>query len=329
MTEYKPIIREGIASATQGSVQTETLEAYQPTVVETDWIYGATLWLLNSSVHQFIPSEEYVFRNLYESRRPVDDVKPELQEMSRIHVKSTESMVGEHQSFKDREEFVQRLDENSGIVAFGSRGEGFWNSLGSMEIGKQGYIVFPEFLASGIVGVARPDGVAYQLGKHQEILSELGFIPGGATLPEIALRSCFDERSSTKESPETRVTVIEAKPEERGADGRRELVSHRQGNKRPYLDGGPVDGGWLICPRDQGRMSKLEKIGGITWDEEGPEVIEAPISSDVDTAAQERAVREAMTLVLDQVLRYQPLEEPLAQAVRDCLDNPERLYHYL
>ena len=237
-------------------------------------------------------------------------------------------MPGPYQSFDDRERYVQQQNEDSGLTAFGSKGEGFWTSLGMMELGKQGYITVPEFLASGIGGTGLPDGVAYQLGEHQEILAELGFLPGGAPLPEIALRSCFDIRSPTELSTGIRVAAIEGKSDGKGADGRRQLASHRR-NGDPYLASEPVDGGWLFCPRDHGRLSRLEEIGAISWDDDGPAVRQAPVSSDVDEMARDREARQATALVLDQVLRYQPLDTPLTQAVRDCLDNPERLHHYL
>lgn len=50
---------------------------------------------------------------------------------------------------------------------------------------------------------------------------------------------------------------------------------------------------------------------------------------DVDEAARDDLLRHVKTVVLDQVLRYQTLDEPLGKAIERCLDDPGAIRTYV
>ena len=86
MSDLTTILRKGIASATNGTVTKQ--DQYTPTAIETGWLPGATLWLLDPMIHAVPGSEETIYSELYEHRRPVNDVDVPLQELTEIRFKN-------------------------------------------------------------------------------------------------------------------------------------------------------------------------------------------------------------------------------------------------
>jgi hypothetical protein len=323
MSTNRNLFAEAIATATGG----ERLDTPGAPQVELPWTKGAVLWLLSPTVVHTEATQHEGFREFYRHARPINDIEVDFHSMTTIEVRDTANLPGEYLNINERRRFA-RGNSDADLVAFGSLSEGFWQTLGYLEIAKQGYVVISEFVAPSVT-TGMPDGVAYQLGEVQERLASHGYLSGGATLPELALRSCFDEREPLTADSAHRVTVLEAKKCGKGADGHRELSSHRSRSKPPYMSSDAVDGGWLICPKDAGRLDRLEDIGAVTWSQQSCPLIASPPSQSVDTETRQRKLQQAKRLVLDQVLRYQPLEEPLSDVINECIENPSALDLYI
>jgi len=199
-----------------------------------------------------------------------------------------------------------------------------------MEVANHNYIVFPETITGGWTGATRPDGTAFRLGEIQNVLADIGFVPGGVTLPELELRAALDRRDPTTIEVDDALGVIEAKSKANGSDGWRELADHRGGSNggRAYVDFPAVDRGWLVVPLDATRLENVDRIGGVTWTESGVQYFEP---SEVDAADREQSywIDLATNIVLVTILRYQELSGSLSETVEACRTNPDMLYDVL
>lgn len=324
--EWDLLALDAVQDVTGGTLNTTS--THDP-FVETSWIKGATLWMNSSSIHQSASSEETTYYNLINSRHPIDDLDTSIRELTRIRGRDTTNSTKGYIGFDRRNYQTTSVFDGPGVVVFANGGEGIWTALGRLALANQNYITLSEHLTRKVGGTtAYPDGAAFRLGALQEVLAKIGIAPGGATLAEIAIRSCYGEFSSSDVTVGERVTVIEGKSDDKGADGARELSSHRRNGKEPYLASNGVDGGWLVCPQDRGRLSRLDDIGAVTWDKDGFWMVDAP-QMEVNSEARAELLRRVKMLVLDQVLRYQSFECALTTAVQQCLGDPEMLYHYI
>lgn len=282
----------------------------------------ATLWLFHSETYVSHPNVGIDYSDNFRLRMGLERVDTDINEIDTLQIKSSSGN-------RSQDVVASYSDSEMGLVTYGP-GESFWETVGAMEIATRNYIVFPQTITpsrGGWTGSSLPDGTAFRLGELQNVLADLGYIPGGATLPEIELRAYLNELNSKDINVQKSIGVIEAKKEGKGAEGARQLVDHRAG-KDAYLDYPAIDRGWLVCPFDKRRITNIERIGGVTWTESGVSYFEAP-TVDAMVQRQSRWIELATTVVLTTILRYHELSQPLADAVNLCQNDPTKLYDLL
>jgi hypothetical protein len=225
----------------------------------------------------------------------------------------------------DRSRAVE-IESEPLVVTYGID-ETFWQSLATFEFANRGYIVFPEAISDRWT-FGCPDLTCFRLGQIQEVLSDIGIVPGGASLPEIELRAEYGEYEPTDVDAGETVGVVEAKGEGKAKKGKRELVDKRGRRKEPYLEGEAVECGWVIAPNATKKMrSWSTKVGGVTWENQEVRYFDSPAQA-VDQEQLTEQTSLAKRYVLDLVLRRWELPCTLETAIEICLDNPEELYTY-
>ncbi len=171
--------------------------------------------------------------------------------------------------------------------------------------------------------LGRTDGIAVRLGRRQEVLAELGVVPGGALRPEIAVRSRYDQFEPTCVDAGERVSATHAVEEGELTAGLDRLVSPDE-TQSGFPTSNAVDSTWLFCPRKRGARHRFDWIGGVTWDHVGVATSPAPWL-DAREADHEEARQAAAPLVVRHVLAGQ--RDQLVGAPEDllerCVDEPE------
>lgn len=290
-----------------------------------DWLPIATFALLHQRSHICLDSgvrstTEQVRYKFRESPPPIEYPSlTQIQFIERQSIRATDKYdsIADHASQTD-------ADQRPRVITYGLT-ERFWQALGAFELAKQGYIVFPEAL-SNRWGYGCPDLTCFQLGRLQEVLADLGIIPGGAPIQEIELRTVYENYLSTSITATNMVGVAEAKGDGKARSGRRELEDYRNSRKPPYLDGQAIEKGWLLAPNATEEIRVEDgKIGGVTW-EDGQSIYVEPPECATDEDESSAAVRIAKRMVLDIVLRRQKLSGSLESTIEDCLTDPEHLY---
>lgn len=290
-----------------------------------EWLPIATFALLHQNsfvcldneVHSTTEGARYKFRESLPSI--------EYPNLTQIQFKCSQSVEAtkKYDSIADHANQVDD-DQRPKVIVYGLS-ERFWQALGAFEIAKQGYIVFPEGL-SNRWGYGCPDLTCFQLGRLQEVLADLGIVPGGAPIQEIELRTAYENFASTSITATNMVGVAEAKGDGKAKKGRRELEDYRNSRKSPYLEGRTIEKGWLLAPNASEEIQAEDsKIGGVTW-EDGQSIYIEPSKCDIDEDESSAAVRTAKRMVLDIVLRQNELSGSLESTIEDCLADPERLY---
>ena len=199
-----------------------------------------------------------------------------------------------------------------------------WALLGRFALADLGYID-----GSGLRAVrpdvGRTDGIAFQLGRLQAVLADIGVVPGGALLPEIALRARFDRYESTSVDAGERVCATHAVERGQLSAGLDRLLVPDAG-RSDLPTSNAVDSSWLFCPRVRGARHLFDWVGGVTWDHLGVATSTAPwLDARESDHAQTR--RATAGLVCGHVLAGYP--EQLVDAPDDlverCVEEPETI----
>jgi hypothetical protein len=314
--------REQFASI--GLTETLRVESTGRNTYVGDWLSIATFAHLHRN--SYICTDDDVIPTNYTSRYRYADplAAVEFDQMKQIRFKEKQS-ISATKKYDSLIDHARTLDTSQPTIVTYGTDESFWQALGAFEIADRDYIIFPEVLSRRwTVGI--PDLTCFKLGDIQDVLADIGIIPGGAPLIEIELRAKYTKYTSTKACSNECIGVAEAKRDGSSRDGVRELVDRRNSNKPPYLSKGSIERGWIVSPNaGQLLRSNRDEIGGVTWDSEGSTYIEPPRKKG-QTEDQEVMIRMAKRIVLERVLRYQQLSESLEQMIEKCIDDPEHLY---
>lgn len=311
--------------ASVGLTETLNLEKTKQTMFSGGWLPISTFAFFHQNSYfsigdSVIGTDEAPRFRYQEPLPPVG-----LEEIERLRFYERDSILAADK-YRSLEDHAQTVETDAPTVITYGFDETFWQALGAFEIAANEYIVFPEAL-SGRWTHGIPDLTCFQLGHLQEVLADIGLVPGGATLEEIELRSMYDKFDPTTIDVENSVGVAEAKGHGKASDGVRELTSHRGSRtKSPYLEGGSIQHGWLISPEAGTTIqSAQDSIGGVTWSEDGV-MYQSPPKQAAQNNQQKSAARTAKRLVLDRVLRHQVLSASLNETIEACLKDPEHLY---
>lgn len=291
-----------------------------------DWLSISTLGLSHRRSYFRVDGETYgrQYNRREPWHRPVDysDIDfPQLNDLYFVFRNKVRLSSGNSNKYI---RYTDRRSKN-GVYSFGA-GEFWWQAVGGSILSREGYIVFNEGLSSRW-SPGHPDLTCFKLGEIQRVLADIGVVPGGATLPEIELRSKYDKLDSHQVKPETTTGVVEVKDIDKATSGIRQLRSHRGGRDRkpPYLESDQIEEGWLVCPEARSSLEPTDTVGGVTWDADTVSVI-PPTSTEAPKKA--KALQEARAITLQSVLQFRDLDEELPDAISRCLDDPTVLYEY-
>jgi len=310
--------------ATVGLTETLNLEKIEQTVFSGNWLLITAFAFLHQnsyfSVGDSVISTDELNRFPYQE--PLPPVG--LEEVDRLRFEERQSILATDK-YRSLSDHASTVDTTAPTVITYGTDETFWQALGAFEIAADDHIVFPEALSRRWTH-GTPDLTCFRLGRLQNVLADIGFAPGGATLQELELRSVYDEYNSKPIDVEDSVGVAEAKGHGKASNGVRQLTRYRSNGKQPYLDGGAIKHGWLVSPEATAALtSARETVGGVTWNKNGV-TYQSPPSQTMQINQQERATQTAKRLVLDRILRHQELPKSLNETIEACLNDPEHLY---
>lgn len=192
-----------------------------------------------------------------------------------------------------------------------------WALLGRLAPADQGYVDISE-LRTRRPDLERTDGIAVQFGAIQTEFAACGLVPGGATLPEVALRSRLDRYDPTQLDADEHTSLTTAVELDQMREGLDRLLRAEDSTLTP-TDG--ADSGWLFCPRARRQRHRFDWVGGVTWDHVG---IATSDTHRGDALPDKHAKTRRLTgrLVLRHALRCQDLDGAPDDLIERCLDEP-------
>lgn len=298
-------VRSALVDSLDGTVRID--DRGEP-VVDVDWLDGATLWLASDLVQHVPSGVRTTYGDLLDQRRTLDSVAVDWRSLTTVAVWTAE----EDRALADTTaDLVLRVPEDAQI----------WALLGRFALADLGSIDCAD-LTVGRPDYGARDGLAVQLGDLQDVLADIGLVPGGALFPEIALRARFDRYDSTRGGAGERVSATHAVERGEMRAGLDHVLSPEPGPD--YVTGDGIDSGWLFCPGLRGGRHRFDWVGGVTWDHLGVATSAAPwLDAQADKhAAGRRQLARGVLLHVFQGYREQLVDAP-DDLVERCVEAPE------